>query len=470
MLLSRLLACLGLLLLLSGHLSGRAAAAPAPHLTGDWQGSLSAAGTDIPLVVHLQQQPDGRYTGTLDSPKQQAYGLPIASITVRADSVVMRLTAPAAVLAGRVSTDGQQISATWQQGGRSAPLTLRRQGTAGSAAPAVRRPQEPKAPFPYRAEDVTFANAGSGIRLAGTITVPPGNGPFPAVVLVTGSGPQDRDETIFGHRPFRVLADYLTRRGFVVLRYDDRGVGQSTGDRASYTAADGVTDAQAALAWLRQRPDVQAGKVGLIGHSEGALIGLLAATQANPPAFLVSLAGPALRGVEMMVRQNEDLGRAAGLPAEQLAANKTLNQQIYLTILQTPDNQQAQAQVTKLLTEIGMNAAQARQQAAGLTTAWYRQLLAFNPEPLLPRVKCPVLALGGSKDLQVAAGPNLAAWEKGVRAGGNPDVTAQELPGLNHLFQTAATGLTDEYGRLEETFAPSALAVIGDWLARHVKK
>ncbi|MCC3155635.1 alpha/beta fold hydrolase [Hymenobacter sp. 15J16-1T3B] len=458
------------LLLLSTGLSTLAPAAPSLSLAGDWQGSLSAGGTDIPLVVHLQQLPDGRYTGTLDSPKQQAYGLPIASVTVRADSVVLRLTAPAAVLAGRVSADGQQINASWQQGGRAAPLTLKRQGAAGSTAPAVRRPQEPKAPFPYRAEDVTFANTGAKVQLAGTVTVPAGKGPFPAVVLVTGSGPQDRDETIFGHRPFRVLADYLSRRGFVVLRYDDRGVGQSTGDRAAYTTADGVTDAQAALAYLRQRPDVQAGKVGLIGHSEGAMIGLLAATQPTPPAFLVSLAGPALRGVETMVRQGEDLGRASGMSAEQLTATRALNQQIYLTVLQTPDNQQAQAQVVKLLTEIGMNAAQAQQQAATLTTAWYRQLLAFNPEPLLPKVKVPVLALGGSKDLQVAAGPNLAAWEKGVRSGGNSDVTAQELPGLNHLFQTANTGLTDEYGRIEETFSPTALAVIGDWLARHVKK
>lgn len=459
----RLLACV--LLLLSGFLTY---AAP-PKLAGDWQGSLSAAGTEVPLVLHLQQQPDGQYTGTLDSPKQQAYGLPITSVTVRADSIIMRLTAPAVVLRGRVSADGQQISASWEQGGRTAPLLLKRTA-AGNAAAALRRPQEPKAPLPYRAEDVTFPNAGASIRLAGTITVPPGKGPFPAVVLVSGSGPQDRDETIFGHHPFRVLADYLTRRGFVVLRYDDRGVGQSGGSQATYTTADGVTDAQAALAYLRQRPEVQAGKTGLIGHSEGAMIGLLAATQPQPPAFLVSLAGPAMRGLDMMVRQNEDLGRASGMADEQLTAARQLNQQIYLTVLQTPDNQQAQAQVTKLLTQIGMNAAQAQQQAAQLTTAWYRQLLAFNPEPLLPKVKCPVLALGGSKDLQVAAGPNLAAWEKGVKAGGNADVTVQELPGLNHLFQTATTGLTDEYGRLEETFSPTALAVIGDWLARHTKK
>ncbi|GAB3828484.1 alpha/beta hydrolase family protein [Hymenobacter jeollabukensis] len=465
----RLLACLCLLILCGGFSALTTAAAPAPpNLAGDWQGSLSAGGTEVPLVFHLQQSAGG-YTGTLDSPKQQAYGLPIASITVRADSVIMRLTAPAVRVTGKVSADGQQISASWQQGGRTAPLTLRRQA-AGTATAAPQRPQEPKAPLPYRAEDVTFRNATAGIRLAGTVTVPPGQGPFPAVVLVSGSGPQDRDETVFGHHPFRVLADYLTRRGFVVLRYDDRGVGQSEGSQASYTTADGATDAQAALAYLRQRPDVQAAKTGLIGHSEGAMIGLLTATQAQPPAFLVSLAGPAVRGVEMMVRQNEDLGRASGMEAEQLTAARNLNQQVYLTVLQTPDNQQAQAQVVKLLTQIGMNAAQAQQQAAALTTAWYRQLLAFNPEPLLPKVKCPVLALGGSKDLQVAAGPNLAAWEKGVRAGGNADVTAQELPGLNHLFQTATTGLTDEYGRLTETFSPTALAVIGDWLARHMKK
>ncbi|RTQ53468.1 alpha/beta hydrolase [Hymenobacter gummosus] len=462
----RLLARLSLFFLLC--LPRLAEAQSAPPLAGDWQGSLQAGGTDIPLIVHLRAA-DGGYSGTLDSPKQQAYGLPIAAVIVRADSVRLRLTAPAAQFAARLSADGKQLVGAWQQGGRAAPLTLSKQA-AGTVAPGPKRPQEPKAPLPYRAEDVTFSNAQAGIKLAGTLTLPAGKGPFPAVVLVTGSGPQDRDETIFGHRPFRVLADYLTRRGFVVLRYDDRGVGLSGGSQATYTMTDGVADAQAALAYLRSRPEVQRQQTGLLGHSEGAMIGLQTATQPNPPAFLISLAGPAVRGLEVMVRQNEDLARAAGLPAEQVTANRALNQQIYMTVLQTPDNQQAQTHVVGLLKQVGMNAAQAQQQAAAVTTAWYRQLLAYNPQPLLAQVKCPVLALNGSKDLQVAASVNVPAWEKGIRAGGNQDVTAQELPGLNHLFQTARTGLSDEYGQLEETFAPAALAVIGDWLARHTKK
>ncbi|GAB2949265.1 alpha/beta hydrolase [Hymenobacter coalescens] len=444
-------------------------AAAAPSLSGDWQGALRAGGTEVPLIVHLRQQPDGGYTGTLDSPRQQAFGLPLAGVTVRADSVTLRLSQPAARFAARLSADGQQLSGSWQQNGQSAPLTLVRQA-AGSAAPALRRPQDPKPPLPYRAEDVTFANGAAGIRLAGTVTVPPGKGPFPAVVLVTGSGPQDRDETIFGHHPFRVLADFLTRRGFVVLRYDDRGVGQSGGSAATYTTADGLTDAQAALAYLRSRAEVQGRPVGLLGHSEGAMIGLLAATQPQPPAFLISLAGPAVRGLEVLIRQNEDLARAAGLPTAQVVANKALNQQVYMTVLQTPDDQQARTHVVGLLQQAGLTAAQAQQQAASLTSAWYRQLLAFDPQPLLAKVQCPVLALNGAKDLQVAAAVNLPAWEKGVRAGGNQDVTTQELPGLNHLFQTAQTGLSDEYGRIEETFAPAALAVIGDWLARHTRR
>jgi pimeloyl-ACP methyl ester carboxylesterase len=464
MLIPRFITRLLYLLLLAAPLAAQAAA---PSLVGDWQGALSVGGTDIPLIVHLRQQPDGRYTGTLDSPKQQAYGLPITSISQRADSVTLQLTAPAARFVSRLSADGQQLDGAWQQGGQAAPLRLTRQA-AGSVS-SGRRPQTPQPPFPYRSQDVSFANAGANIKLGGTLTIPPGKGPFPALIMVTGSGAQDRDETILGHKPFLVLADYLTHRGYVVLRYDDRGVGQSGGDRTNYTTADGVTDAQAALAYLRQRPEVRAGQVGLLGHSEGAMVGLLAATQASPPDFLISLAGPAVRGVEMMVRQNEDLGRAAGLPAEQLTATKALNQQIYLTVLQTPDNQQAQAQVVALFRQAGLNAAQAQQQAVGLTTAWYRQLLAFDPQPLLPKVKCPVLALNGSKDLQVAASQNLPALEKGIRSGGNADVTAQELPGLNHLFQTAPTGQPQEYGQLEETFAPSALAVIGDWLARHHK-
>ncbi|OON71141.1 hypothetical protein B0919_00540 [Hymenobacter sp. CRA2] len=444
-------------------------AAPAPTLTGDWQGALQVMGTEIPLVFHLRQQPDNQYTGTMDSPKQQAFGLPLAAVTVRVDSVVLRLSQPAAQFAGRLSADGKQLSGAWQQAGRSVPLTLTHQA-AGTASPAVRRPQDPQPPFPYRAEDVSFANAAAGIKLGGTVTVPAGKGPFPAVVLLTGSGAQDRDETIFGHRPFRLLADYLTRRGFVVLRYDDRGVGHSGGTAATFTITDGVTDAQAAMAYLRSRSDVKGSQIGLLGHSEGAMIGLTAAASATSPAFLISLAGPAVRGLESILRQAEDLGRAAGIPAEQLAANKAVNQQVYMTVLSTPDNAQAQTHVVALLQQAGLSAAQAQQQAALMVGPGYRQLLSFDPQPLLTKVKCPVLALNGSKDLQVAASVNIPAWEKGVRAGGNQDVTAQELPGLNHLFQTANTGLSQEYGQIEETFAPSALAVIGDWLARHVKK
>ncbi|UYZ58779.1 alpha/beta hydrolase family protein [Hymenobacter latericus] len=437
----------------------------APLRAGIWRGKMQAGATELPLIFHIAEAANGARTATLDSPNQNAYGLPVEKVTQRADSVILQLTRPAARFAGRVVGGGKQLEGAWLQAGRSFPLTLAHQ--AGATA---NRPQEPKAPFPYHSEEVTFSNAKTNIKLAGTVTTPAGKGPFPAVVLVTGSGPQDRDETVFGHKPFWVLADYLTRRGYVVLRYDDRGVGKSGGTTTSYTTADGVTDAQAALAYLRTRPEVQARQAGLLGHSEGAMIGLIAATEPNPPAFLIALAGPAVRGLEFMLRQAEDLGRASGMSPDQVASARALNQQVYMTVLQTPDKAQANERVIALMKQAGLSAAQAQQQAAVLTTAWYRQLLAFDPQPLLPKVKCPVLALNGGKDLQVAASVNLPAWEQGVRAGGNQDVTVQELTGLNHLFQTANTGLSQEYGQIEETFSPTALQAIGDWLARHTKR
>jgi pimeloyl-ACP methyl ester carboxylesterase len=451
-----------LALLFIGNPTALAQSSTATLAAGTWQGKLQIGGTELPIVFHLQAPANGSQAGTMDSPAQNAYGLPLASVTLKADSVILQLRQPAARFAGRLAAGGKQLTGAWQQAGRAVPLTLIYAGS----SPAVSRPQEPKPPFPYRSQEVGFSNAGAKIQLAGTITIPPGKGPFPAVVLVTGSGAQDRDESLFGHRPFLVLADYLTRRGYVVLRYDDRGVGKSGGSAATYTITDGVTDAQAALNYLRSRPEVQPKRVGLLGHSEGAMIGLTLASQPTSPDFLISLAGPAVRGLEFMLRQAEDLSRAAGMGPDQITSNKALNQQVYMTVLQTPDNAAAQAHVVGLMRQAGLTAAQAQAQANVLTSGWYRQLLAFDPQPLLPQVKCPVLALNGSKDLQVSAAVNLPAWDKGVRAGGNQNVTTQELVGLNHLFQTASTGLSQEYGQIEETFSPKALQAIGDWLAR----
>ncbi len=446
-------------------ITGVRAQAPRPSLTGDWAGTLGP----LEFTAHLVDPAGGPRTATLDIPAQHANGL-VMQFTTPADSVYLRLRQPmAAQFAGRRSSDGQRLEGEWQQGLRSFPLTFSRQGGPKAAGP--NRPQTPQPPFPYQLAEVTFKNEKAGITLAGTYTVPADMGPFPAVVLLTGSGPEDRNETILGHQPFAVLADYLTRHGIAVLRFDDRGVGQSGGTLAGTTSADYTADAQAALSWLHAQPGIRKNQVGLVGHSQGGTAAIGAAIQPAGPDFLVLLAAPALPGDELIVQQSLALARLQTLDAAQLATTEKMQRAMTQIVQQNPDNAQARAKLLAYYNGINPQlAAQLESQMPMLTSPDYRHLLADRPAQTLAKVKCPVLALGGGHDRQVPAPANLAATTAGLKAAGNRDVTVRELPGLNHLFQTAPTGSPAEYGTIEETFAPSALAVIGDWIARHTRK
>jgi pimeloyl-ACP methyl ester carboxylesterase len=434
-------------------------------LTGDWTGAVGP----IEFTAHLTDPAGGPRTATLDIPAQHAQGL-VLQFTAPVDSVYLRLRQPAAQFAGRRSADGQHLEGEWQQGLRSFPLTLTRAGAAKPAGP--KRPQTPQPPFPYQSADVTFKNDKAGITLAGTFTVPADMGPFPAVVLLTGSGPEDRNETILGHQPFAVLADYLTRHGVAVLRFDDRGVGQSGGTQKGMTSADYTTDALAALAWLRAQPGIRKNQVGALGHSEGGTAAIGAATQPGAPDFLVLLAAPGIAGDELIVQQSLALARLQISDPAQLAALEKQQRAMTQIIQKTADDAQARAQLSTLYNPTNNPAATAalESQLAVMTSPFYRHLLADRPARTLAKVHCPVLALGGGKDRQVPAAANLAATAAGLKTAGNRDVTTKELPGLNHLFQTANTGGPDEYGTTEETFSPAALAVIGDWISQHTKK
>ncbi|MBD2724492.1 alpha/beta hydrolase family protein [Hymenobacter armeniacus] len=436
-----------------------------PSLTGDWNGALGP----IDFILHLTDPAAGPRTATLDIPAQKAKGLPL-QFTAPGDSVYLRLAQPEARFAGRRSADGQQLLGEWQQGLRAFPLTLARGAT--GAKPALRRPQTPQPPFPYQSADITFRNEKAGVTLAGTYTVPADKGPFPAVVLLTGSGPEDRNETIFGHQPFAVLADYLTRRGIAVLRFDDRGVGQSGGTQQNMTSADYTTDAQAALAWLRAQPGIRKNQVGVLGHSEGGTAAIGAAIQPAGPDFLVLLAAPGIAGDELIVQQSLALTRLQTTDAAQLAAVEKQARAMTQIVQKTPDDAQARAQLTALYNPTNAPEIKAalEPQLANMVSPFYRHLLADRPAQTLAKVRCPVLALGGSKDVQVPATRNLAATAAALKAGGNRDATTKELPGLNHLFQTATTGGIGEYGTIEETFSPAALQLIADWIAQHTNK
>lgn len=461
-------AALGACLLATAALAQPAAPAPA----GLWQGSLKVGpGAELAVFFDLKGQAPA-LSGTLRVPQQTPRPLPLSSVAMRHDSLLLGATDLHARFAGRFSADGQQVVGTWFQGGGQLPLTLRRSTAAAQAAAVPRRPQEPKGPFPYRSLDLTFPNQTAGFDLAGALTLPAGQGPFPAVVLASGSGPEDRNETVFGHQPFAVLADYLTRRGFAVLRYDDRGTGQSKGTYQGALTGDFTTDARAALAYLRTRPDIRPHQVGLLGHSEGGLIAWQAAARPEGPDLVVSLAGPGVPGDAILLRQQADLARAEGADSASIGGNFRLHRALFTELRRQPANlptDQLLARLTPIVQQQqpSLSAEQARQQLAQtFTDPWMLAFLRLDPAPYLAKVKCPVLALNGANYLQVAADQNLPTIERGLRAAHNPDVTIRTLPQLNHLFQTDPAAKSN-YASIDETFAPSALQIIGDWLVAH---
>ena len=381
---------------------------------------------------------------------------------------------------GILSEDGRRIEGTWSQGANTFPLAVDKT----DELPEPDRPQRPVEPFPYSSTDVSFPNTRAGIELAGTITTPEGAGPHPAVVLISGSGPQNRNSTLSGHDIFWVLADHLTRNGIAVLRYDDRGVGRSGGSFKEATSEDFASDAQAAVEFLGSHPEVDGARIGLVGHSEGGLIAPMVATRVDDLAFVVLLAGPGLRGDEILYLQGELIMTANGAPRRLIEKNRTAQEALYRAVREEPDAKAVRAQLLEVFEEfVGSLTSRERAmlgmsgdlqqvidaQIATVTSPWYRFFLDYDPAPALRRLRAPVLALNGAKDLQVPPQQNLEAIEGALNAGGNEDVTVRELAGLNHLFQTARTGAPSEYGDIEETFAPVALSTITDWILARSK-
>ena len=431
---------------------------------GDWYGTLKAGATELHVVFHLKRNPDGGYTGTLDSPDQGATGIPISEVVTEGQQITVRVATVQGEFVGTLTEDGKTLKGEWKQSGMSFPLELRKDT-------APKRPQEPKPPFPYRTEEVTVINPKAKVRLTGTLTLPTGKPPFPAVILLTGSGAQNRDEEIFGHKPFLVLADYLTRRGFATLRMDDRGVGGSTGDMSEATTLDFAEDALAAMAYLKSRREIDPKRIGLLGHSEGALVATIAAARSQEVAFIVLLAGTGVPGEQILFRQAELIARKSGVPDNAIERNRLLQGRVFEILRREPDNEKAAKQIAEALVanlargtlpEAQRQALES--QARNYTRPWFRVFIDLNPAEYLRKVKCPVLALWGANDLQVDPAQNMPAVEKALKAGGNKRFTLRKLPGLNHLFQKSDTGLPTEYAKIEETFNPDALKLIGDWL------
>jgi X-Pro dipeptidyl-peptidase (S15 family). len=443
---------LGILLLIASALH-------AGPLDGAWQGTLEAGQRKLHLQFHFKSNDKGEWSGTLDSLDQGANGIPLSAVRLNGNTVVVELAAIGGKYEGMLSPDGKRSGARGRQG-QPIPLVLQR---STEKQVAKLRPQEPVKPYPYREEEVSYPNPkAADVRLAGTLTLPrEGKGPYPAVLLITGSGPQDRDEAIMGHKPFLVLADYLTRRGIAVLRVDDRGTAKSTGSFSGATTADFATDAEAGISFLKARPDIDKSKIGLLGHSEGGIIAPMIAARSTGVAFIVMMAGLGVGGESMLLAQG------AGL-----AGPKTVEfQKKAFAVLKTEkDAEAARSRLTALLDEMaGPNAmpeAMKRQTLDMILSGWFRGLLAYDPAPVLRKVKCPVLAINGEKDVQVDARTNLPGIRSALAAGGNRDVTIVQFPNLNHLFQTAETGNVSEYGNIEETISPVVLQTIADWIRK----
>ena len=446
--------------------------ASAQDITGDWTGLLTAGAMQVHIVFHISRQDTG-YSALMDSPDQGVNGIPVASARLAGAQLTLEVSQPKVEYSGQWKDS--LITGTFKQAGLSFPLELRR----GMAAPLV-RPQTPAKPYPYREEDVRFENRGAGITLAGTLTLPPGKGTFSAVVLITGSGPQNRDEELLGHKPFLVIADALTRRGIAVLRYDDRGTGQSAGEFSRATTADFATDVEAAVAYLKTRKEIDARRIGLIGHSEGGIIAPMVAARSRDIRFIVLLAGPGVPGEEIILSQQQLIAQAAGAWGKQAQDMQGVNRGAMDIIvrdslrLQHRDTLQTQLEAyfqekSAQFPMLKPGTPVTRQAMAELLSPWTEYFLAYDPAPALGQVHCPVLAMAGSKDLQVSPEENLVAIGRALERGGNKRFEVKEFPDLNHLFQEAKTGLPAEYSAIGQTFSPAALEFMVNWVVKQAK-
>jgi pimeloyl-ACP methyl ester carboxylesterase len=486
-------------------------ASDASALAGTWQGQLSTPGGSVAVGLEIQQPGLNKLIASIDLPTRRT-GRLVASVTLKGDSIVFFSPKADSRYACVLADAGKEMRGTWTQPGLRVPLQLRRAAPKAAAATSV--VSAAPAATTYHIEPAVLTSPAGNVALAGTLSMPDGAGPFPAVVLLSDMGPQDRDARQGQYRFFADLSASLAQQGIAVLRFDDRGVGQSGGDTRLATTADRVRDAQAALDYLRVRPSIDPARTGLIGHGEGGNVALQAASQPQPPSFVVTLAAAGLNGLELLANQAEPATaadtartgaarrqaqaaimakakemRASGSNAAQIdtyvaqqrlklrseerrQAEATLKfRRTMLEIVrQTANNEQAQAIVTNMLRQRypDQEGAITRARAEELTAPWYRYYLKFDPQLTLAEVQCPVLLLNGTDDAEVNAAINLTALEKGLRA--NKRVTARRLLGVNHWFQTPASELiTNPDGSVDPIISPTAISMISDWILQSAK-
>jgi len=442
---------------------GLRAAAPS-GIAGIWQGAIETPGARLRLQLHVYAGENGQFGGKLDSLDQGVNGLGCANITLQGSAFHFEIPSIGAAYDGTLNAARDAAQGAWTQKGVTHELNFKR----ANHPDALRRPQNPTKPYPYTEEEVSYPNAKAGIALAGALTIPRGPGPFPAALLIAGSGQQMRDEMVAGHSVFLVLADSLTRQGIAVLRADKRGVGKSTGNYALATSADFADDAEAGVAYLKTRREIDRRRIGLIGHSEGGIIAPMVASRSSDIAWIVILAGAAVKGEDILLLQRRLIDTAEGLSEGDVTRNADLQRKSFAIVHQERDAAAAERTLAALYDDDPaakqLSPALRQTSIQFLNSPWMRYFLDYDPAPALEKTKCPVLALYGSKDLQVPPAQNLPALRKALAAGGNKDFRAEEVPDLNHLFQHAKTGSPSEYAGIEETVSHAVLDEICGWI------
>lgn len=444
----------------------------AQGITGQWFGTIDVQGTKLHLVFNINKTGDA-YTATMDSPDQKVQGIPINTVSFQNPVLKMGIEVAGIEYSGTLDASNQIIG-NFSQGGATYPLNL------GKTDAVKRKPQEPTE-FNYYIENVTFQNKKDNISLGGTLTLPSKEGKFPVVVLISGSGAQNRDSELLGHKSFLVIADYLTKKGIGVLRFDDRGVGESKGDRNIATTKDFATDVASAVEYLKTRKEINTRKIGLIGHSEGGMIAPMVAANSKDISYIVLLAGTGIPGDELLMQQTYLVGKAAGMSEEDLKVAGDANAKIYSIMKKEKNVEEAKKQLAAIIKasfdELPADQkpsneevdAVIAQQLAVIASPWFQYFISYDPSLILKDVKCPVLVLNGEKDVQVPSKVNTQAIKSALEKGGNKKVTVVEFPNTNHLFQECITCSVDEYEKLEQTFSPIALKQIADWIAVQVK-
>lgn len=443
-------------------------------ISGKWVGRFGGQAT---LVFHFKKSGD-TLSGTFDSPRENAFGIPLSTVSALADTVAVTVKQLHVSFKGRLTGD-TAISGSWLQGAAILPITFIK-------TPEL-RPQQPVPPFSYNSEEVAFDNADKSIRFGGTFTYPKSGGPFVTAILITGSGQEDRDETIMGHKPFAVIADHLTKNGYAVLRVDDRGIGKTSGTLEGVTSLDFAKDVEAAIDYVKGRKEVNVGGIGLIGHSEGGLIANIVGVQrSNDVQFIISLAGPGVRGSVLMAEQNEKILTKQGVSAGGVAFYKGFIRQVMDSLTLESDsvavyrraslifNKLKQTTPDSVIASLGifsdMQAGMLMRSVAGnLSGSWMKYFITSDPAAYIEQLSCKYLALNGSEDVQVVAKLNLPGIEAALKKSKSTGYAVKEIKGVNHLFQHCRLCTVAEYGDLEETFAPDALNVITEWLNGHVK-